>query len=69
MNDRIPGSCWSNPIWYRNWRIFVALNNPYAFVYVHDDCAPDTDDDRYGNAKTIEQAKAEIDERESQTLK
>ena len=73
MTDRIPGSSWSNPIWHGKWRIYVGGEMPgenYAFVhddYDGADVAFDvaSRDDRYGYARTIEEAKAEIDEREA----
>jgi hypothetical protein len=68
MNDRLPGSSWSNPIWYRkHWRIYM---NWYSVIgdewtYSHDDWdgAEDSGDDRIGHASTVEACKAEIDER------
>lgn len=73
MSDRIPGSSWSNPIWHGKWRIYVGGEMPgenYAFVhddYDGADVAFDvaSRDDRYGYARTVEEAKAEIDEREA----
>ena len=68
MNDRIPGTTWDNPIWYRGkWRIY--LNNydvwTEAWTYCHDDYdgAADSGDHRYGYAATEAACKAEIDER------
>lgn len=65
MNAPLPGSSWSNPVWYRDkWRIYTNSYIPGAFAaiaYVHDDF--DLDDNRCGYAPTIEAAKAEIDER------
>ena len=65
MNDRIPGACWSNPIWYKGYRIYVSDNWP-EFEFVHDnyDGAEDAHDNRCGWAKSVEAAKADIDERE-----
>lgn len=69
MNDRIPGSCWDNPIWYKKYRIF--LSNLYEvhgfqYDYIHDgfDGAPDAGDNRGGQAHTIEEAKSQIDDRD-----
>lgn len=64
MNDRIPGSCWSNPIWYKGYRIYVSYL-PFNFEFVHDnyDGAEDANDNRYGWAESVETAKADIDER------
>lgn len=68
MSDRLPGSCWSNPIWHGRWRIYVS-GDGYgpAFSYSHDDYdgAPDAHDNRYGYAASIDEAKAEIDEMEA----
>lgn len=69
MNDRIPGSTWDNPIWYKGYRIYIGepqYGNEFTFAFTHDDFdgAPDSKDRRHGYAPTIEAAKAEIDERE-----
>jgi hypothetical protein len=71
MNDKIPGSCWDNPIWYKNYRIYL---NDYSgpgdhlvqFAYSHDDYdgAPDGNDNRFGYAATVEACKSEIDNSE-----
>lgn len=66
MNDRLPGSSWSNPIWYGRWRIYVSDNveiHGYPYEYVHDDYdgSPDADDNRYGLAQSVDECKAEID--------
>ena len=37
MNDRIPGTTWDNPIWYRGFRIYVANHCFVNYEYVHDD--------------------------------
>lgn len=64
MNDRIPGTTYGNPIWYRDkWRIYIAECGPYVYTYVHNDYDGDGDN-RSGYAHTIEQCKAEIDEKE-----
>ncbi len=65
MNDRIPGTTWDNPIWYREWRIHRSDGYTCKWCYVHDDYdgAEDGNDDRYGYCETIEDCKAEIDER------
>lgn len=67
MNDRLPGSSWSNPIWYRKYRIYVGepqYGAQFAYAYVHDDFdgAPDAHDKRHGYAATVEEAKEEIDD-------
>lgn len=67
MSDRLHGSCWSNPIWHGRWRIYVAASYvPYAYEFVHDDYdgAPDANDNRYGFAASVDEAKSEIDELE-----
>jgi len=69
MSDRIPGSCWSNPIWYGKWRIYVGepqYGRQFAWAYVHDDFdgAPDGYDGRCGYASSVEDAKSEIDDRD-----
>ena len=66
MNDRIPGTTWDNPIWYRDkWRIYVSWSEFVNYEYVHDDYdgAEDSRDNRCGYGKSIEACKAEIDER------
>ncbi len=73
MSDRIPGSSWSNPVWHGKWRIFVGGEMPGEnYAYVHDDYdGADvafeiaSRDDRYGYARTVEEAKTEIDAREA----
>lgn len=74
-----PGSCWSDPIWYRGWRIYGAESPPrgwapdFEFAYVHDsyDGAPIEPDGppadaRCGFAASIEDAKSEIDQYENE---
>lgn len=68
MNDRLTGTTWDNPIWYRGFRIYI--NDQWfsahdAYAYVHDDFdgAPDANDNRYGACATVEDCKAEIDDR------
>ena len=65
MNDRIPGTTYDNPIWYRGWKIYVANHCFVNYKYVHDDYdgAPDAGDNRCGHGQTVEACKAEIDER------
>lgn len=69
MSDRLPGSCWSNPIWYRGYRIYLADAMPSGldWVFVHDDFdgAPDAADGRAGYANSVGAAAAEIDEMEA----
>lgn len=69
MNDRIPGSSYYNPIWYKGYRIFVSDMyevHGFNYDYVHDDYdgAEDANDNRHGQAHTIEQCKSEIDDRD-----
>lgn len=71
MSDRLPGSNWSNPVWHRGWRIYVGspeYGPQFAYTFSHDDFdgAPDADDNRFGYAASIEEAKAEIDEMEAE---
>jgi hypothetical protein len=65
MNDRLPGSCWHNPIWYGKWRIYTADTDcPYTFEFVHDDYEGTYDhprDWRLGWANTVDACKKEID--------
>lgn len=65
MSDRIPGLSWSNPIWHRNYRIYVGDYTPYEFVHDDYDGAPDANDTRCGHATSIEDAKAQIDDMEA----
>jgi len=67
MNDRVPGSCWDNPIRYKGYRIYIADLFPthgYQYEYCHEDYdgAPDANDQRHGLVNTILEAKAEIDD-------
>lgn len=67
MNDRLPGSCWDNPIWYKGYRIYLGDGWPaHEYDYCHDDYdgAEDAGDNRCGGASTIEACKMEIDELE-----
>lgn len=64
MNDRIPGSAYHNPIWYKGYRIFVSDCEYVNYEFVHDDYdgAPDANDNRCGYGQTIENCKDQIDE-------
>lgn len=68
MNDRLPGSCHHNPVWYREkWRIYIGepeMGRDFAYAYCHDDYdgAPDAHDGRHGFGATVEDCKKEIDE-------
>lgn len=64
MNDRIPGTTWDNPIWYRDkWRIYISDWNNYEYVHDDYDGAEDSHDNRCGHGESVEACKAEIDER------
>lgn len=64
MNDRIAGTTWDNPIWYRGFRIYKSWSGFVNWEYVHDDYdgAEDARDNRCGYGQTIDECKAEIDE-------
>lgn len=68
MNDRLPGSCWSNPVWHRErWRIYlsdVEMGRDFAFAFLHDDYdgAPDAHDNRHGFGTSVEDCRRRIDE-------
>lgn len=67
MNDRIPGSSYYNPVWYRGYRIFVSdlyETHGYQYDFCHDDYdgAFDAGDNRCGQAHSIEEAEREIDQ-------
>lgn len=68
MNDRIPGSSWSNPIWHGKWRIYVSGHGMFNYEFVHDDYdgADDSNDGRCGYGKSVEECKHEIDLREEE---
>lgn len=59
---------YNQPIWYRDYRIYFADDGPYTYAFQHDDYdgADDACDNRAGYANTVEEAKAEIDEREDE---
>ena len=66
MNDRLLGTTYHNPIWYRNkWRIYLSNNGhpqcEYEFVHDDYDGADDANDNRCGYGKTVEECKQEID--------
>ena len=65
MSDRIPGSSWSNPIWYKlDWRIYVSDSGiaPNGYAWAHDDYdgAEDANDIRAGHGSSVEDCKAQI---------
>lgn len=65
MNDRVPGSSWSNPIWHGKWRIYLhhyhSINYPWEFVHDDYDGAEDANDNRNGYAMSVDDAKHRID--------
>ena len=66
MNDRIPGTTWDNPIWYRDrWRIYLSgEGGPNEWYYAHDDVDGSSEDDfRYGYCESVEACKQEIHDR------
>ena len=77
MSDRIPGSTWDNPIWHRNWRIYLddcAGTARVGYAFTHDDYDPTPihaddgpSDDRHGWEPSLAGAMAEIDSFEEQS--
>lgn len=70
MNDRLQGSCYHNAIWYKNYRIYLSdlyETHGYQYQFVHDDFdgADDACDNRCGEAATVTEAMAMIDEKEN----
>ena len=67
MNDRIPGTTWDNPIWFRDrWRIYLSgMDYPgLEYEYMHDDYDGDSDtENRAGHCESIEACKQEIHDR------
>jgi hypothetical protein len=66
MSDRLPGSCWDNPIWHGEWRIFLGepqYGPQFAYQYIHDGY-DGPEDNRAGYAESVEACREEIDERE-----
>lgn len=69
MNDRIPGINYDNPISYKGYRIYLSELydlHGFQYEYVHDDYdgVGDANDNRFGTAKSVEDAKAQIDDRD-----
>lgn len=62
--DEQPGSSWSNPIWYRGYRIYVGDNTPFQYVHDDYDGAPDSYDTRFGRGNSVDECKEEIDDAE-----
>lgn len=77
MSDRLPGTTYDNPIWYRNYRIYLddcAGTHATGYGFVHDDYDPTPmfaddgpSDHRHGFARTVQEARDEIDELECDT--
>lgn len=59
MNDRIPGSAYHNPIWYKDYRIYLD-DNPFGWAFVHKDYDGD-EDERFGYGKSVDDCKEQID--------
>lgn len=60
MTTTKPGANWSNPIWYRKYRIYATYDfswNQYEFV--HDDWEPG--DPRCGRCNSVDECKEAID--------
>ena len=66
MSDREPGSSYWNPIMYRNYRIYLSDHGGYSYVHEDYDGAEDGHDHRCGMVRTLDEAKAEIDELEGE---
>lgn len=69
MNDRLPGTTYSNPIWYGRYRIYLNdcnIDPQCDYVFVHDDYdgADDANDSRSGFGPTVDDCKNQIDEME-----
>lgn len=69
MSDRLPGSAYDNPIWYRGYRIYLSdlhATHDFQFQFSHDnyDGPPDR---RCGLAHSIPGAKKAIDEIEDES--
>jgi hypothetical protein len=58
---------YSDPVWYKDYRIYFAFDAPENYAFQHDDYdgADDACDNRTGYAGTVDEAKAMIDEIES----
>jgi hypothetical protein len=65
MSDRLPGSSHSNPLWHRGFAIWSATDDRdrHIFIWCHEAAdLEDLYDRRHGDAPTIQQARADIDE-------
>lgn len=65
MSDRIPGSSESNPIWHRDWAIWVSGEERHdeAYRFAHPEADLDDNmDRRHGFAPSVETAKSCINE-------
>lgn len=58
------GTSWSNPIWYRGYKIHYGSTVFAAWVFAHDsyDGAPDAGDNRCGYADTVQECREQINE-------
>lgn len=69
MNNEISctGTSWSNPIWYKNYRIYVAFSGPYDWAFCHNDYdgAIDSKDNRCGHGINIQDCQLQINELEN----
>lgn len=75
MSDRLPGTTYDNPIWYRGYRIHVGpsytTDSRWEYSHADWDGAPTEPGDgpadrRYGMCATADECKAEIDELEKE---
>ena len=70
MADRIPGSSYDNPLWYRGYRIYTGpypeWGAAYEFVSDNYDGAEDANDNRAGHEASLEDCKSRIDEIEDE---
>lgn len=66
MSDRLEGSSASHPIKHRGWNIYLSgsLDWRESFFFCHDDWEPETRDERFGYARSVEAACREINDRE-----
>jgi hypothetical protein len=76
MSDRIPGTSYDNPEWYKNWRIYRASYVPMKgmeMAFVHDEYDPTPiepfgppSDHRCGFGHDVNDCKRQIDEMETE---
>ena len=65
MYNHTPGSSYKFPIWYRGWRIYLVTDaiDGFEFTYEYNDFdINNSNDDRYGFAKSEIEAKDKINE-------